>query len=328
MSDRDPCSGVSAWLLDGRGGGRRLAEDELARWVPADGQLWIDLDEGSADARAWLRGDRGIAGDGRALFEGHRTWPRVAALGPQRLALFWRLPDPDPEGAPEAFVLLRIWLEPERAISMCTRALPELDEVRRRLAAGEGPTSIGDVLLVGTEGLASGLADDLLELRAALADLEVEFERGDSFPVDELRRLRRSAVYRQRYVDPQRDVLLRVRSLRLRWLAAHPQRWRAAIDYFREGSRELAFIADHARALQDSLTHRTSAQMSRSVYVLTLVSTVLMPVSVVAALLGANISMREGNIAGADSPLWFVGLVVAMGLLGAGVYWFFRRLLR
>ncbi len=176
--------------------------------------------------------------------------------------------------------------------------------------------------------MVSGLADDLLELRAALADLEVDFERGESFPIDELRRLRRSAVQRQRYVDPQRDVLLRVRSLRLPWLAGDSHRWRAAIDYFRDGSRELAFIVDHTRTLQDSVTHRTTAQTNRSVYVLTLVSTVLMPVSVVAALLGVNVSVRGGNVAGAEHPLWFVGLVVGLTLLGGGVYFFFRRLLR
>ena len=34
---------VAAYLLDGHGGGRRLGWDEIARWQPADGLLWVQL---------------------------------------------------------------------------------------------------------------------------------------------------------------------------------------------------------------------------------------------------------------------------------------------
>ncbi|MBC7173481.1 MAG: hypothetical protein H5U40_13660, partial [Polyangiaceae bacterium] len=97
MEEREDEGAVRAFLLDRRGGGRRLGGDALSRWTPQDGQLWVDLDEGSERARAWLREESGLSSAECAPFEGHQMWPRVVVPGPGRLIIFMRLPDPDGE---------------------------------------------------------------------------------------------------------------------------------------------------------------------------------------------------------------------------------------
>src|SRR5690606_14405717 len=58
----------TAWLLDGRGGARRLNAHELTAWRPSDGVLWICLADSSERDHAWLEADRGLDSDQRAAF--------------------------------------------------------------------------------------------------------------------------------------------------------------------------------------------------------------------------------------------------------------------
>src|SRR5436190_8199547 len=43
-----------AYLLDGRGGCTHLDWDGVARWTPADGALWLNLDYTLPDVKHWL----------------------------------------------------------------------------------------------------------------------------------------------------------------------------------------------------------------------------------------------------------------------------------
>ncbi len=321
----------SAWLLDGRGGGHALDRDALAGPRGREGPVWIDLDEGDQAARAWLLGEAGLGREDGERFLRQSAWPRVVEPHPERLLVYMRVPDPERSVASGVFVLLRLWFEPGRAISMCLREIPEFAELKRRLAQGRGPRTIGEILLAQVELTALRMSEAVVPLRVALGDLDAALEEGAEFPMERFARLRRHALGYERYVDPHGDLLLRLRGLELPWLEAPDgeRRWHTAVDFFGTMMKEVDAIVDHARALQDSLAHRTSEQINRRILVLTVVSTILLPLSLITGLFGSNIGTRGGNVAGAASPLWFVALVVFLGLVGLAVFLFlrYRRLL-
>lgn len=314
-----------AWLLNGHGAGRRLSAEELARWRPHQGALWVDLDARRPADREWVRRASGLSAEQQAAFLADSAWARVQVPGHERLLLVSRLPGAGPDAPADVFVRLHMWLEPRRVLTLRSDALPELDGVAQRLGQGDGPRCAGELLLHGSEELADRLAEDVMRLRAEAAALDLAFEQEPVFPQDDLRRVRRRALRRQLDVDPQRDLLMRVQSLELRWLdVGDEHRWHALLDYIQQASDELEFIVDHARQLQDALAQRTSDQLNRRVYVLAVVSTVVLPMALVAGLFGMNVSTRSGNVFGAHHPAWFVGLVAGMVALG----WVAYRLLR
>ena len=45
---------VTAYILDGNGGGRKIGWDEVLTWQPEQGKLWMHLDYTSKNVRAWL----------------------------------------------------------------------------------------------------------------------------------------------------------------------------------------------------------------------------------------------------------------------------------
>lgn len=46
---------ITAYVLDGHGGGRELEWQVVRAWKPADGFLWVHLDYTRPAAQAWLR---------------------------------------------------------------------------------------------------------------------------------------------------------------------------------------------------------------------------------------------------------------------------------
>jgi zinc transporter len=312
-----------AWILDGKGGGRPLGWDGQGRdRRPGAGGVWVDLDERSEGDRAWL-----VSADGLGPRDGERflresAWPEVVVPRPDRLLVYMRVPHPEREEGSGAFVLLRLWFEPGRTISMGRRGIPELVELKRRLRDGRGPASTGEILLELVEQTALRISEVVVPLRVSAGDLEAAFDEESRFPVGELRRVWRRALGYERYVDPQRDLLLRILGLGLPWLEAPDvsRRWHAAVGFFETLAHEIDSILDHLRALQDSLANRTAEQVNRRLYLLTVFSTILLPLSLVTGLFGSNIGIRGGNILGAWHPLWFGAEVLGLVLLGLGVF--------
>lgn len=237
-----------------------------------------------------------------------------------------RVPKQAPSTRDSAFAFLRLWVEPTRVITLCPPALPEVRDLRKQLEARRGPTNIDEFLLFVAESMASHLSDHVLELQDTVVDLELAIDCDDSAPYGRVRQFRRRAIELMQYADPPRCVLLRLGSLDLTWLMKdRVEDWRDLIDYIDAGTRELDAIADHAQGLQDSLASRTTEQMNRRIYLLTLVSTLLLPLALIASLLGDNVSTVNGNVFGMQHPIWFIALCIVLVLVGWGNYIFFRR---
>lgn len=316
------------WLFDGKGGARRLDDEEAARWTPDQGNLWVDLQSGHhAD---WLRARSGISEEHATLFFESGAWPRVSRPAPDCVLLVLRLPSRTHAKAkhPPKASVLRLWLEPHRVTSLTPAALVEIQEVRQRIESGAGPRDPSEFLLAVVETFTERLADVMLRVRAELAEIELELEPSQTDGVTRLRRLRRRALEWLRYAGPLRDLLIRLRTLDIPWLSLHHHRWQGVVDFCDEATRELESVGDHSRALHEYLDHRMSEQMNHRLYVLTLVSTILIPVSVVVDIFGANISTRWGNILGSEDPAWFLAYVLFILAFGWLVFVVIRRWLR
>lgn len=336
-----------SWLLDGTGKARLLDAAFAENWTPEQGDLWVELETGDGSLPEWLVSKAGLSPESAALFVGSGAWPRVVRPGAECVLLVLRLP-----GRPRAPVESRIstashgtaefhetaeshdtaalclWIEEHRILSLTSGPIFELDELRRRLADGTGPSGPEEMLLLVVEAFADRVADVVIDLRARLADLELELESSQAKAVARLRRIRRGALEWQRYAEPLRDMLIRLRTLDLPWFSTEHPRFHGAVDFFSEETRELETVVDHSRALHEYLEHRTSEQMNQRLYVLTLVSTILIPVSVVVDVFGANISTKFGNIMGADDPRWFLSYLLFLVVFGWLVFLVIRRWLK
>lgn len=296
-------------------------EDVLA-WTPDQGPLWVHLDRGVEAARVWLTDESGVPPVAALALLQEETRPRCTRFGPHLLTIF-RAVNHNPGAEPEDMISLRCWMEPSRLISLRTRQVRAIQEVRGELEQGEGPTSIGDLLASIALRVVEHCGPVVEEIEDVLCKIE---EEAPEAPIVQLRvelsDLRRQAIELRKFIAPQRDMLGRMCIETMPWLSdtdrAHV---REASDRLTRQIEELDSIRDRSAITHEELSTRLNEQLNRRLYALSLVSTTFLPLTFLTGLFGMNV----GGIPFAthDAGLWVIlGFAIS---IAAAQFWFFRR---
>ncbi len=321
MPDNDGL--IAAFVLDGKGGGKPLDWAGVRAWRVEDGVLWAHLDINDAEAVQWVRSASGgdvLAAD--ALLA-ENTRPRVVDTD-KGVAIFLRGVNLNPDADPEDMVGVRILLEPQRIITMRLRRLLAIDDIRAALERGQGPKTANG-FLVKLSGLMVQRMDPVLtEIEDRVAELEVRVYASRKATRNlEFGPLRTQVIMLRRFLKPQRDAL---QSLSAIGGVAISSRHKALL---RETHDQLTRFVENLDALHDRLTvaneelrFRHGERMSRGIYLLTLITAVLMPPSVIAAIFGVNL----GGIPGHQTPWAFPALAFGIVVLCGLEIWLLRRL--
>ena len=145
---------VHALVLDGQGGARQLAHAELAGLqLQAQESLWLHWDRGHPGAQQWLRQCSGLSAFACNLLLEESTRPRLLPLSEEQLLLFLRGVNLNPGAEPEDMVSVRVFVEPQRLLSLRLRPLRVTEKILAQLAAGQGPCQVSDLLLALARGL-------------------------------------------------------------------------------------------------------------------------------------------------------------------------------
>jgi zinc transporter len=121
--------------------------------------------------------------------------------------------------------------------------------------------------------------------------------------------LRREAIGLRRCLASQREVMARLTTSDAPWLGAADRAvLREVADRTTRFVEDLDAARERAAVVQDELNTRLSDQANRTMYLLTVVATVLLPPSPITGLLGVNL----GGVPGAEQPWAFWILVVLL----------------
>ena len=315
-----------ACLLDGRGRARDLSWDELRQWQPGQGVLWIHLERDSPEAQRWLLDESGINPVMCEALLAEESRPRVEDVEDALLAVL-RGVNAGATG-PDALDLvpIHLWIDAGRVISLRDKDhfLLALRDIREALAAGKGPTGSGDLfvkiaakLVRDVEPVLAQLDDEVDDLDDHLQDMDSESAR------HRLGDLRRRSIHLRRYLSPQREALFRLQVEDMPWLSKRDKiHLREVTDKVLRYVESLDTTRDRTTILHEDLTALVSERISKNSHRLTALAAVLLPPSLIAGVLGVNVSGIPGN----DNP-WAFAMVVAIIL---GVFplelWIFRRL--
>jgi zinc transporter len=313
---------VYAYRLDGRGGGVSVDWAELMSTADSDG-LWVHLDRSHHETREWL--SRQAALDPlivEALLE-EETRPRCEAFE-DGLLIILRGVNLNPGADPDDMIAIRIWIDGNRVISTRARRLMAAHDTRERLEAGRGPTDPAELLvsLAGNLIQRMGPVIDGLEENVDTLEEEVMLHGSRSIR-GRLIEMRQQTIGLRRYLSPQREALGRLLNEDRSWLRARDKsRLREIADRTLRYIDDLDNVRERAAIVQDELMSRLSEQMNRTMYVLTVVAAVMLPLGFITGLLGINV----GGIPGSDSPFGFAVVCGALVVIVVAQVWIFRRL--
>ncbi|MCY1268082.1 Zinc transport protein ZntB [compost metagenome] len=317
---------IYGYVLDGRGGGRQVARNELPLLdLRPEETLWLHWDRGVPEAQVWLRESSGLNEFACDLLLEEATRPRILDLGAERLLAFLRGVNLNPGAAPEDMVSLRVFAESQRLISLRMRPLKAVAEVCADLDAGKGPKTSSELLLAlahyltdRVDTLVGGLADKLDGMEEAIEDDERNIP-----DQHQLRVLRRRAAGLRRYLAPQRDIYLQLVRLKLSWTVEDDaDYWNELCNRLTRNLEELELIRERISLIQEAEHRRITERMNRTMYLLGIITGFFLPLSFVTGLLGINL----GGIPGSDAPHGFAVACVIVAGIGAFEWWVFRRL--
>lgn len=300
---------IAGYLLDGGGGAREVGWEEIRTWSSGQGTLWIHLDYTHEAVRRWVREESGLDAVLADALLAEETRPRSAVWDSGLLTVL-RGVNLNPGSNPEDMVSIRLWVEPERVISLRRRRLLSVDDVRAELAKGSGPRNSADLLAEIAAKLGSRIANVIDLVDDMVDSLEEEaLEAGSHRLRPRLAGVRREIIALRRYLAPQREALARIAADRVAWMGdAHRLRFREEADRVTRYVEDLDSARDRAAVTQEELASRLSEQMNGRMYVLSLVAGIFLPISFVTGLLGINV----GGIPAADNP-W--GFAIVAGIL-------------
>lgn len=303
------------------GGATPLRREDLP--VTGDNAVWLHLDLENDLARRWLaRLDDMPQLAAEALFH-EESRPRCVAID-DGLLLNLRGVNLNPRADPEDMVSIRIYANNRRIISVRRRRLETVSDVRTRLETGRGPATVKDLLLDLCDGLLERIGPVIDDLEDAIDDIEdqlLDDER--SAEPAKLWALRRQAIALRRYIAPQRGAIAQLAVDNVSWVdASLVQRTREAVNCVTRHVEDLDAARERASIIQDELERRQGERTNRTIYVLSVLAGIFLPLSLLAGMLGVNL----GGIPGATWPWAFTVFAAGLAVAGLAGYWLFRRL--
>ena len=230
----------------------------------------------------------------------------------------------NPGADPQDMVGVRVWLEPNRIVSLRHRRLMAVSDLRDAIEAGAGPTGPGDFLYRLSDRLIDRMGPVVDQLDDRVDELEDAVLTEHSAALrTKIGEIRREAISLRRYLAPQRDVMSRLPMEQASWLeAGHKAHLREIADRTLRYVEDLDAARERAAVTQDELNNRLADQMNRTMYLLTIVAAVLLPPSLITGLFGINV----GGMPGVENIWAFTAVVLGLITIGVVEVILLRRL--
>jgi zinc transporter len=313
---------LNAYVLDGKGGAKKLDWSGVRAWQPFDGTLWLMLDYTLPDAVEWLEKESQIDPLMREALCEEDPRPRAIPHGDD-LFLIVRGINMNQDATPEDMISVRAWVETRRVITMRHRMSRTLKSLASDTERGVGPKDAADVASMLVERVVDHVTRRVDQLGDAISECEDEILVATKNDLrGRLADHRRRAIALRRFLAPQRIAMAKLTTIELPWFdQAHKDRVAEAANQMERTVEELDAARDRAAVTQEELASRLTEMTNRRLYVLSIITAVFLPLGFVCALLGVNV----GGIPFRDAD-WAFWVLCGMFVVGVAFQlWYFRK---
>jgi zinc transporter len=206
-----------------------------------------------------------------------------------------------------------ISMKPRLIVSARLRPLRSVDRLRAAIKAGESLRSSAELLAQLLREQAQVLVDIVRQSTAQVDRVEdTLLANRVSVSRSELSAQRRSLVRLQRLLAPEPAALFRLLNRPPAWLSEDDLRdLRQAAEEFSAAVADSGALTERLKLLQEELTATVDEQTNRTLFILTLVTVLALPINLVAGLLGMNV----GGIPLSQHSHGFAWVVSALTLI-------------
>jgi zinc transporter len=300
---------------------RPMSLDEATLWLH-EGQTqrafaWLHFNLSHAHAERWIERHAGLPD---AFFDALRETSHSTRIERDDDALVAVLNDVHFDFGFEPSDISTLWIcvRPHLVVTARTRPLRSVDALRTEVRNGRSPRSTVELLEQLMRTQAASLVDILRGVTSKVDDVEDQLLAGRR-PKERSRlgTLRRLLVRLQRLLAPEPAALFRVLHHPPAWMAEDDlQQLRGSTEEFSVVLRDMQGLQERIKLVQEEMAASVNEDNNRSLFVLTVVTVLALPINILAGLFGMNV----GGVPLAESPHGFwilVSLVLAFtGIAG------------
>ncbi len=313
---------LHALLMDGTGSAKMLTADQVERWEPQHGVLWLHFDYSASQTVSWIRNEKHLDELSRNFLLTEDTRPRITAIN-NALLLSLRGVNLNPQSDPEDMIAVRLWANESMIITSIRRTLLSIADIAILLENGNGPRNSSEFIIDLASQLISRMGPTIESLEEMLADLEEKvLETGDSAIRRQLSTIRRESIVLRRYLSPQREAMYRLYDEKISWLKETDRMHsREVTDHLLRYLENLDSIRERAMVIHEELASNLSEQLNNRMYVLSMITTIFLPLGFLTGLFGINV----GGIPGSESRFAFPVFIAILFIIALVLLVLFRR---
>ena len=228
------------------------------------------------------------------------------------------------DGADSGLIALRFWITRKGIISSSRLQTKAAQETLGEMDRGACPRSVGEFVARFTLRIVDTIEPLVDDLAEAVDGLEIEVVEGSQKLMRrELSEVRRQAIELRRFLYPQRDALSTFLVEHVSFVREEERvKLHEAHDRMTRFIEELEVTRERCAVLHDQIIDNRSERMNKQILLLSVVSALFLPATLIAGLLGMNVA----GIPSANHPLAFLAICVATVVLIVGEIALFRWL--
>jgi zinc transporter len=325
----DPAGLICGYIFSPSGSGRAIGTAQALEWLrapPLAGEfIWLHFNLAHVAADKWLHQNLALA---EHFFETMREESRSTRIEYADASLIAVVNDVLFDFSLDAPDISTLWLsaDPRMLVSARLKPLRAVDQLRASVNQGKTFRSPTELLVWLMRDQAEVLVRIVREATQKVDGIEDRLlaERLDTKRAN-LGALRRVLVRLQRLLAPEPAALFRLLNRPPDWIAERDvAELREATEEFSTVLGDMAGLLERIKLLQEEIAAQVNEQNNRSLFLLTIVTVLALPINIIAGLLGMNVGGIP--LAKDESGFWIiVGVVVSFTVIAVWVAFGRRR---
>jgi zinc transporter len=284
---------------------------------------WIHLKSADSRIHDWLEQTDAIPAAARAFLAGHDSRPRLHIT---EEGVYGSLMDlkMEADNQDQEKGVLHFFMDGTRLVTVRTRALRSTDKLRRLIEEGASFDCTLGLLARLLQCLSEGFAERIETLTDEVDDIEASVlaDRKDA-DRSALSAVRRQLAEFRRHINPERNILGRLCTLGHAWADTQAlDRLAQVIDALHGLAGSIDALYERAKLLQEEIASQMAEEMNRNLMVLSILTALLMPGTLLSGIFGMNMS----DVPGLQAPGAFWWVLALMAALAAGMLALLKRL--